>query len=401
MMTPRAPRFLRIPLLSFVLLAAIGCGPDGPIDEGPEADERRMVLGELAENVILPTYRDFETEAVALEAAVAAYALSLDVMDRDAARLAYRDAMNVWQRAEVMQVGPALPVGNAGGEGYRDEIYSWDLTSYCRIDQETVSGDYADVDVFAMEVVNARGLDALEYLLFNESDVSLCGPAIDIISSGAWDMLVMSGTVEQSRADYSHTLATLVRREAEALRDAWEPSGGDYGAEFSTAGMGGVVYRTSVDALNAVSDAFFYVDTRTKDEKVATPAGIQCDLEPCVVDPGLVEMPYSNHSLAAVRANLEGFQELFLGGVGSGVADLVETADVAGTDLAARVETASAGALVAVDAVTPPLADAVVNDAPAVQTAYDAIKAVTDLMKLELVQILELQLPQGAQGDSD
>ncbi len=275
-MTQRATSFLPLSLLAIFSLVALGCGPGGPVDEGPEADQRRAVLGALAENVILPTYREFATEAAALEVALAAYATSLDALDRDAARLAFRDAMDVWQRAEVMQVGPALPVGSAGGAGHRDEIYSWDLTSYCRVDQETVSGDYADVDLFGLEVINARGLDAIEYLLFHEGDVSLCGPAIDIISSGAWDMLVLSGELEQSRADYARTLATLIVREADALQDAWEPSSGDFGLELSTAGAGGAVYRTSVDALNAVSDAFFYVDTRTKDEKVAAPGGIQC-----------------------------------------------------------------------------------------------------------------------------
>ena len=44
-------------------------------------------------------------------------------------------AMNVWQQAEMMQVGPL--VNNSGF--LRNKIYSWPLTNSCNVDFEVIN----------------------------------------------------------------------------------------------------------------------------------------------------------------------------------------------------------------------------------------------------------------------
>ena len=58
---------------------------------------------------------------------------------------AWRDANAVWQRLEVMQVGPAGTAGRrVGGEDLRDVIYSFPMSNPCRIDQELEAERYLD-----------------------------------------------------------------------------------------------------------------------------------------------------------------------------------------------------------------------------------------------------------------
>ena len=73
-----------------------------------------------------------------------------------------------------------------------------------------------------------------------------------------------------------------VASRAKELRDAWSPSGGDFLARFSKVGADDAAYPTTQEALNAVSDALFYLDKETKDMKLAIPAGLKdCTSETC------------------------------------------------------------------------------------------------------------------------
>ena len=168
-------------------------GPLGDTAVAPEEEPRqasdvhRQLLAGLAEKVILPTYKDFHIKAEALEAAAAAYEGSQSASDFSALQGAWRDAMTAWQYAEVMQVGPAGSMTTAlGGEDRRSEIYSWPTVNPCRVDQELTEDVHSDPQAFATELVNARGLDALEYLLFKESDTNQCKSTSKINKDGVW-----------------------------------------------------------------------------------------------------------------------------------------------------------------------------------------------------------------------
>ncbi len=306
-------------LLAAGLTAA--CSDDNAVnnttEEDPEAAQtRRDVLANLGENVILATYVDFEAKAEAVETAASTYADSLDAADRQAVQDAWNEAMQVWQRAEMFQIGPAGAMGAVvGGEDLRDQIYSWPITNACRVDQELVEQNYTEADAFASEPVNVRGLDALEYLLFYDGTDNACAPNSTINTDGSWSALD-EAELEKRRAEYAHTLAIDLTRRATALREAWEPQGGNFLAELSTAGAGSEAYATSQEALNAVSDAMFYLDKEVKDMKLAHPTGLSdCVDEVC---PDKRESLRANRSLDNVRQNLIGFQQLFLGGLQGG-----------------------------------------------------------------------------------
>jgi predicted lipoprotein len=394
------------------LLLAVGvgtaCSDDGgsnndlPGEDSEAAQMRRDVLTNLGENVILPTYVEFETRAQALESATETYANSLEASDREATQQAWREAIQVWQRAEMFQVGPAGPMGAVvAGQDLRDQIYSWPITNACRVDQEIVEQNYTDPEAFASEPVNVRGLDTLEYLLFYDGTDNACAPNSAINSDGSWSELDAS-ELEQRRAEYAHTVATDLSQRATTLREAWDPEGGNFVGELSTAGAGSETYATSQEALNAVSDAMFYLDKEVKDMKLARPTG----LSDCVDDvcPENRESRWANRSLDHVRQNLIGYQQLFLGGAPDdadalGFDDLLRGmgAEQLADDMVAR----TADALAATDAVEGTMVEALSDDPDSVVAIFDASKDITDLIKSQFFDVLDLEVPKRGEGDND
>ena len=374
--------------------------PISPVRQA--SDVHRQLLSELAGAVFLPTYQDFHVATVAFQSAAEAFAQSLSDADLSTVRAAWGDAMAVWQRAEVLQVGPAGSMTTVlGGEDRRSEIYSWSTVNPCRVCQELTEDAHTNVDGFASELVNVRGLDALEYLLFSELETNECKAASSINKDGTWQALVDEGALPARRAAYTHTLSVLLEREARYLVDRWEAAGNGFLIQLATAGISSEVYATAQEALNGVSDAMFYVEKQTKDMKLAVPAGISgCDEDTC---PEELESRWAHHSKENIFANVHAFQLLFLGGEpetdASGFDDLL--VGVGQEALATEMTDTLAAAITAIQAIEGTLADAVVSNPQSVQAAYEALTTAMALFKTEFMASLDLEVPNRAAADND
>lgn len=401
-------RFALASLVATSLLAA-GCGGGGgggvsstaptPTPVPGDGFDRRALLASVADRVVLPALRRFATEAAGLAAATDA--LTAAPTQRDAARAAWRSAMLAWQAVEVLQFGPAGPTMMMGGQALRDEIYSWPLVNPCRIDQETVRGNYADSAFFTTQLVNVRGLDALEYLLFAPDDANACSPSVDINAGGGWQALVDAGDVAARRAAYAAGAAADVAARAAALRDAWEPAAGNFAAQLAGAGAGSSVYPTAQGALDDVFAALFYVELVVKDDKIAAPAGIVPD---CTTDvcPNLSESRWADAAKDQLLANLAAARRLFLGGTdasGTGFDDFLRARGAAA--LATTMLAALDAAVAAVEAIPGTMLEALASDPDAVRDAHAAVKNFTDPLKSQFVTVLNLTIPQEGAGDND
>jgi predicted lipoprotein len=373
---------------------------DAPLPTGD--DGTRAVLSSVGERVILASLSEFERTAEALVAATDRAAASGMVEDRDAARAAWRTAMRAWQHVEMLQVGPAgLGLYTLGGRGLRDEIHPWPLVSFCSVDEDTVAPIHADPALLGAEPVNTRGLSAIEYVLFDESGENRCGPTSAINTSGSWAALG-ADEIARRRLVFAHSASVVVRDRARELRIAWSPDGEDFLGTFRTAGAGSTLYTTARSALNGLSDALFYLYKDVVDLKLGIPAGVYVDCTTTTC-PDRVESPWSDTSLDHVRANLEAFRDAYLGAAppveGFGFDDLLR--GVGADDLDRRIQEAIAVAFAAFDAVDGPLELAVDADRADVVALHDAILAVANLFKDEVLVILDLTLPNRVEGDND
>jgi predicted lipoprotein len=373
-----------------------------PKEDPAAAARRREALVNLSERVYLPAYQAFLGKAKKLATATKSYAASLSEADRSAAQSAWKSAMAAWERAELMQVGPAAALSGStpGGLGLRAEIYSWPQSFPCGIDRVLVSKQYESLTTLrAKTYVNVRGLGAVEALLFDTRTATACTSSDATVTATAWT--AMEGELAARRAGYASTLAQDLVQQAQTLISDWT----SFAKELATAGDGGKLFTTSQQALNAASDALFYLDTETKDMKLAVPAGLTMTcLEPC---PEKVEHGFANVSKESIEANIEAFRDIFrglppAGGAGSkawGFRDLLIDADgkAAATDTDKLIDES----LAAVAAIEGPLETAVSEDTAHVMAAYAKLQALADRLKTDIVVKLALRKPDTAAGDND
>ena len=370
---------------------AVACLPDDP-GNTPLAEHSGDVLADLGPEVIQPTLARFRTEVDALRAAVVSWGEGgsrQDVVDP------FVGALAVWQEAELMQVGPAGPsLTAAGGQDLRDEIYSWPTVNPCLVDQETVAEEYGTSDFFTANLVNAYGLDALEHLLLAPAGANVCPAQVDINSSGSWNALGPDG-VDANRSAYALAIVDGVLASLDALDQAWDPQGGDFGGRMVAYGTDDSPYGSEAEALNAIYDALFYLETVTKDRKLAEPLGIRDCTTDCAE---LAEAIASGRSSEWIAANLTGFEAVFTGGEGTGMDDLLTelghedlTLRIIGNIQAARDLAETMG----------PIDQLVLTHPEDVQALHDAIKLVTDDLKGDVATVLSMQLPTEAAGDND
>lgn len=378
-----------------------GTTPDATISIG--ADATRAVLVSIGENVLMPALRDFESDAAALMIATEALRVSGTPEARDAARAAWREAMRSWERAEMLQVGPAgLVTVTLGGRALRDEIYAWPLLNRCRVDQETVEDAHADSTMLAVESVNVRGLGSIEYLLFFDAPTNGCGATHTINASGSWAALDAS-IIAARRAAYAHSAAVLVASRATELRAAWDPSGENFLANFRTAGDGSAVYMTAQSGLNAVSDALFYLYKEVTDDKVGIPMGLrlECPTDLC---PEQIESRYAAASLDHIRANVEAFRDVYLGAPpefpdAPGFDDLLRS--VGAGELDGRIQAGIAAVFAALALVETPFESALTSDYPDALTLHTALREIAGLFRVDVLTLLDLELPMRIEGDND
>ncbi len=363
-------------------------------DSGPDPNDaaRRAFLESYADGFTIPALDELVTRAEALEAATETYAGSLDDADRTAARDAWIAAMGPAERLELAKVGPAgitfgATGGVLGGEERWIEIYSWPMNSPCRVDQETVGTSYTSADALASVDRIARGLDAIEYLLFQEDTTNRCSSIASINTDGTWEGLLSE--IPQRRATHAHSAAALVARQARELRDRWTTGTPTFREQFVTAGEGSAIYPTRMQAVSEAYGALLYVDTMMKDMKVGEPAGlVTCTDATC---PDARESLFANVSIDHLEANLEAIAAIFRGPAdGTGFDDLMIA--VGAADLAGRIDAAIVACQDEAAALEGTVPELLAADPVALQPLYDALVTLVNLLKTEGVAALDINL---------
>ncbi|MCP3057473.1 imelysin family protein [Myxococcus sp. K38C18041901] len=402
---PSGARSTRALLLITALATLGGCkesdrGKDDAGPGGPGPDTSRGALLKATGVCVERTAREFHTTSTALSQAVTAWAAQPDATSLAQAKTAYHAAMDSWQVAEVMQVGPAAPRGAAGGAELRDNIYSWPLVSRCAIEEQIVSKGY-EAPGFPTSLVSRRGLYALEYLMFYAGEDTACQGTSPIVAQGTWAALSTEERASRKRA-YAAVVAREVDLKAAQLVKAWAADQDNFSNTLATAGSGNTVFPTSQAALNSISDAMFYFEREGKDLKLARPLGMrECSTDTC---PEHLESQFAHRSKANLRANLKGFRLLAEGCdenyTGTGFDDVLKAA---GAEALAQK---MVDRIVAAEAAFPAIEEedlhqALAQDKASVRALHDAFKGVTDVLKTELVTVLDLELPQSVEGDND
>lgn len=343
--------------------------------------------------------RDFRERAETYERRTATYAKAPTPENRAVARAAWEDALEIWQRLEVFQFGPAAPLSSPGGKDIRAQIYAWPVISRCTIEQGIVSRTY-ETPTFVEASPTMRGLYASEYLLFYPGTDNACGAGSSINTNGTWAELGAGGLAER-KAAYAHAIAVDVLTRARQLEGAWSPAGGNFTKELVNAGSKTGLFATQQLAFNTVSDALFYIEISTKDMKLGKPSGLrECEQPTC---PDALESPWAKRSKVHVRNNLVGAQLLIDGCLASGSIGFGSLLRALGQGAVAnRLSKAILDAIAAIDSM--PDADldaALARDPEVVKRLYMSLKNITDILRSDFVSVLDLEIPKAIEGDND
>ena len=406
---------LKLTIALAVSLGLSGCGESTSSQQGsqfsgstpavpvnPSSFDRQALVANLADNVIAPTFSQFVERAQAQQLAITQYCQALSSASTAAvnaelsAQQSWRDAMTVWQMAEVMQIGPLLD--NNGN--LRNRIYSWPNTSACAVDQDVVLAEQAGYDI-SSRTPSRKGLDALEYLLFNPNLDHSC--TVFGTEPTGWNTR-SSADRTLARCNFAAQVAQELVNDGQLLVSAWSGVNGQGGFSqvLKNAGQVESPFNDLQQALNRISDALFYIDSITKDAKLAVPLGLKandCGSVPCVQN---LESIYANHSLENIAGNLDGLNLLFLGGENTeqlGFEDYL--IDVGATDTANEMRNDIQQVRQFIEGLQSTLNDLLTNQPEQVEQVHTQVTAVTDNLKQDFIERLALELPATSAGDND
>lgn len=363
---------------------ASSCGKSSDLLEDPiRAEKEKALLAQWTDTLFTPSIEIFVNEAKSFKRVAQTMHEAPSMESLEDTQVAWGKTMQAWQRIELWQLGP-LGSEMQGGLGLRNKIYVWPLFNRCKTDQMTTNQSYTSLE--SNPDLSVRGLSALEYLLFVEGTDNGCTSTTDINANGAWNDLVTSGRLDEQRRAQIMAIATELETNAEAILNAWRP----YAAELREASSSR--FTRVHEALNTVTAAMFYIESDTKDMKLAIPLGIseRCTSTRC---PNLLESLYADASGSNIKNNIEAFLAMV-----PGLAQLCE--DVGNSDLKSRL-LAATQTLADIREPWPSFAEDLERDAQFYTTVYEALKPLTTLLKTEVITVLDLDLPAKLETDND
>ncbi|HXS15863.1 MAG TPA: imelysin family protein, partial [Polyangiaceae bacterium] len=377
-------------------VSTAGDGDGGDGDATAKCGEPPVVTGDFSKQRLLEsaaacsTYQAclFSKAAEDLERQVISYSAEPSAEGLAQARSAWADAMNAWALVVPNQFGPiaGVAVDTYYGRGIGAFIHAWPSHNRCEIEKQVVNRGYEQG--FQSVLPTARGLAALEYLLFYGESDTAC--SVNSAAGKAWAQL-SADDITSAKLDYAEAVAGDVLERSDELVSVWSEDGEDFGAKLAAHDG----YGSQQEALNVVAWSLLYPYNEIRDLQVGPLAGIG-DALPNPVS------PYGHVDLQSIRRNLQAFRALFQGcgqgGAGIGFDDWLN--DVGAADLASDI----VQALDVVDgraAQLPPLHEATTEQLTAF---YAELKVLSDLLKGQFFgsgSVLNLKLPAGVASDTD
>lgn len=359
-----------------------------------------QMLNDIVDHAVEPAVASFSLKAQELATKTTAYCSALNAANGEAAALteaqtAWQESMNVWQQLEVMQFGPLLTE--------RDEFYSWPLNDSCKVDEEVVFSLADGYDISTGVTPARRGLDGLEYLLFNSNTAISCGSNNSTQALKDWDAKADAEKLADRCSFAEKITADLVTR-AQSLEAAY--------AQYDitdAASLQGVA--------DSISDALFYIDKELKDDKLAAVLPLSGTQS---FDSEKLEFSFASYAKEAVYNNAVGAKGIFTANNHQGLAQYL---------IAAGQESLANEMLSELDTVIANSSNVAINDnfrnilnAATVddeQTCINSVsdgattnleklcaldndvKAFTDDLKGQFVLTLGFSVPKDAEGDND
>ncbi|BDS09475.1 imelysin family protein [Aureispira anguillae] len=322
-------------------------------DNNPCATEfdQLSLLSNIGNNIILPSYQSLAHEADSLNTAAISFANTPTAITLENLRNKFQTAWTTWQTAAIFEFGPAAT------ENLRSSMNNFPVF-VTRLNDAIASGSY---DLTSETYSYTRGFPALDYLLYGTGATNA-----DILN--AYSTAVNASNRKQFLKD----VTALILQKANAVYDAWKPTGANYLNTFtSTEGVANG--KPLSDLVNQLNQSYELI----KNEKLGIPISAKTGYVPLL--PENVEAYYSGQSIPLAITAIQAAKHVFLGmtngnnGVGLDDYLLAANAKKGSEDLHTVIQTQYDLAISALTDLQPStLHDAINNNIEGVKAAYAA-----------------------------
>jgi predicted lipoprotein len=375
-------RRLALPLICCTLLLTACGGESAPITPpvaAPAGFDRTALMQRIVDEIALPGTDQFVATAGALDAAAQIFVTAPDEKALDAVRSAWRAASAAWHRLDVFSGRELMTV--------RSRINKWPpnpmmierlLQAHSPITQEQVAGAGS----------TQKGLATLATLLFpapgNPDTVLTTLAGADNAQLRAY-LTALTADLVIAANDYQRVWTTA---------SEVDPGRGYAATLIATAHGTGM----TADAVGMLLNDMVEMLEGILAEKLAAPLGKSTggDGSP---DPALVEAAGSGEAIAAMGASLSGLQAVFRAGYDDYL-DSLGADDAGGAPLSAAIDAQITASMTALQAIDRPLEEAVRTETAQIEGAYDAIKSLLVLIKVDMANKLGITITfSDADGD--
>lgn len=323
--------------------------------------DQESMLNNIGSNVLLPGIQHFAASAAAANTAIASFTASPDAASLTAAQNAWVQLALDWATAASFDFGPM------NDQLLSAQIDTWPVNT-TKI--ENAVNTQADA---ATQGSDAKGLKALEYLLFDKNGNQ------QVLGKYTGD-----DEAATNRKKYLASVAQNLVTISSTLQNAWSGDG-KYFSTFTSAKGNNVSSSVSL-LVNTIS---LYLDV-VKNMKVGNPIGMGVKINDNQPHPDMIEYTLAEQSLPAMKANVQSMKAAFDGGNGQGLDDLLDyvKAQKDGQNLSAVINSTFDDVIAKIDAVTPPYATAVSGQTQQLKDIYNSLKLLIAYFKVDVANNL-------------
>jgi predicted lipoprotein len=338
---------------SAMLVASSGCTDNTPDQPSGSTFEREDMLRETAQNVIIPAYSSFKADLGQLSSDFAQFESSPSQSNFEVLRNSFLQAYQSWQPCSPIEIGPAAE------QSLRFSVNTFPLDT-AQVNSNLSTGWD---NLYSAQNNDAKGLPALDYLLFISDDFNLF--------------------TQDSRIQYFKDNLDLVTEKLDIVYNAWNNG---YAEEFAV--NSGTDVGSSLGLMvNELNFDFELI----KNAKVAIPLGLKTL---GVAQPETVEALYSDASKDLLIQNLKGVKNLFVAGEGTGIDDYLDNlgakygSENLSNAIIARFESCEAKAA----SLGPSLKSQIENKPSEVEALHSELQNLVVLLKTDMPSQLGVQI---------
>jgi predicted lipoprotein len=353
-------------LLALGMLASC---KDEPTNTPDVNFDRKAMLQNIADNVIVPEYATFKRRVIELDAAINTFTSAPDAAALQQLRANFKTAYLAWQRVSAFEIGHSADLALRANVN----TFPTDVTI---ITGNINSGTY---NLGAASSLKAKGFPSLDYLLYG------AGTEEDVLK------LYTTDADAAKRINYLKAISNDLKVHAVGAADSWA---GNYRTTF--------INNTGTDKGSSIGQLVNELNFDweiIKNPKIGIPLGIKSMNTPI---PKNVEAYYSGMSLELALENAKALLKLYKGGDGLGLDDYLNAynAKHSGTTLDAAIQAQMNVAINALADVPNPLSKAITDNPTIVNKAYTEFQKTVVLLKTDMPSILGVSITyQDTDGD--